>query len=126
MKPLVYLPIAATSISSTTTTADFDLGPYINVGHHQVYGVWAPGIYGADTDELYACHFEESASTVSSDFGDVTDGAFTSQYQDESIAVQVIKFVPTKRYIRAVTTLSGTTPTSINYVGLLVGARFDT
>ena len=126
MKPITYLAIAATVINSTTTTADFDLGPYINVGHQQVHGIWGPGIYGADTDELYACHFEESADTVSANFADITGGAFVSQYQDMSIAAQVIKFVPKKRYIRAVTTLSGTSPTSVNYIGLILGPRFDT
>ena len=121
-----YLPVKAAALDATDTSTEVDLGPYINVGHQAVYGGWAPGITGADTDETYACKFTESADTVDTNFSDVTNGAFTSLTQESTLAVEMIKFVPTKRYIKAVHTLAGTTPTITTFVGLILSPRFDT
>lgn len=123
---VTYIALKEAALTATDTSTEVDLGPYINVGHQQVYGLWGPGITGADTDETYACKITESATTVDSDFADVTGGGFTSLTQESTIAAQMIKFVPKQRYVKAVHTLAGTTPAITSFVGLVLMPRFDT
>lgn len=132
--PIQFVQIQAAALTSDSDdhSSALDLGPYVNAGKRQVKGVWAPAVTGADTDETYDCKFQESdgvsgaATTVSSDWSDVTSGAFAQVAQEATKAFQQITFSVNKRFLRSVTTLGGTTATLQNWVGVILDARFDT
>lgn len=125
---VVFVSIRASTVTSgTTTSTEVDMGPYINVGKREVIGVWAPGRDSTvTTDVSFANKFQESATTVDSDFGDITGGGFTTLGEAFTLAFESIEFPLTKRYLRSYITLSGTTAACLDYTGVIVEARFDT
>lgn len=125
----VFVQLDATaydSDSASYNSAEADLGPYVNSGKRQIQAVWAPAVTGADTDETYNCKLQESASTVDSDFSDISGAAFTQVTSESTKAFQTLLFNTMKRYVRSVVTIAGTSATIQNWVGLLVEPRFDT
>lgn len=118
---------ASTSDSDVAATGDIDLGPYANVGMHQLTGVWINYDNGAatDTDHTYDCKFQAGATTVDSDFSDITGASFT-QVLDGSEGLSQIDFSTNARYLRAYLTMAGTAVNAYNFVGVLVDPRFDT
>lgn len=134
LKMVQIMAGAMTSDSDMHGTA-VDLGPYVHVGKRQCMAIWTPGITGTDTDETYDCKLQESdgvsgaATTVTSDWSDVTSGAFTQAAHNGSAFVetaQAIRFLPTKRFVNALVTLGGTTAAFENHVVLVLQGRFDT
>lgn len=125
---VVFVQIRASTVTSgTTTSTEIDMGPYINVGKRDVIGVWAPGRDSTvTTDVSFANKFQESATTVDSDFGDITGAAFTTLGEAFTLAFESIEFSVTKRYLRTYITLSGTTAAALDYTGIIVESRFDT
>lgn len=130
--PLVFVDLLSSSADSDYTAAgtEIDLGPYCCMDK-TCMAVWAPAWYpevstDSDTDCTFDCKLQQSATTVDSDFGDITDAAFTQVTGDSAHAFQSLVFKPTKRYVRTYIALTGTTPSIINYVGLLLQGRFDT
>ena len=125
---IVFVQIRASTVTSgTTTSTEIDMGPYINVGGREVIGVWAPGRDSTvTTDVSFANKFQESATTVDSDFADITGAAFTTLGEAFSLAFESIEFAVTKRYLRSYITLSGTTAACLDYTGVILTARFDT
>lgn len=117
--------IAAASDTVTSQSGDLDLGPYVNAGKRQAIGVWAPAITGADTDETYDNKFQEGATTVDSDFADITGAAFTQVTPETTKAFQTIVFPVSKRYLRSVMTIAGTTPGLQNWTGVILQGRWD-
>lgn len=118
---------ASTSDSDVAATPDLDLGPYIHTGVRELDGVWMMYDLGAatDTDHTYDCKFQDAATTVDSDFGDITGGGFT-QVLDGSEGLSQISFKTMKRYIRGYLTMGGTAVDAINWVGVITTPRFDT
>lgn len=115
MREITVLSLLAAQVASTTQTgADVDLGNYANVGGREIKAILTAHSAGADTDESLTVTVEESATTVSSDFAAISGAAFTAHLQETADAVQELHFVATKRYIRAVATIAGTTP-SFNF-----------
>ena len=127
-KNVIFVSIRASTVTSATTTStEIDMGPYINVGKREVIGVWAPGRDSTVTTDIsFANKFQESATTVDSDFADITGAAFTTLGEAFSLAFESIEFVVTKRYLRSYATIAGTTAAVIDYTGVIVEARFDT
>jgi hypothetical protein len=126
---IVFVQIRASTVTSgTTTSTEIDMGPYINVGGREVIGVWAPGRDSTCTsDASFANKFQESATTVDSDFGDITGGGFTTVTDNTfSLAFDVIEFPVTKRYLRSYITLTGGTAACLDYTGVILTARADT
>lgn len=120
---------ASTLDSDATFSAELDLGPYVNAGKHQIIGVWAPSVMSlaTDTDGTYDNKFQESATTVDSDFSDISGAAFTQVLTNAVLAWQFTSpFVTNKRYIRSVVTITGTAPSLGDYTAVLLEPRFDT
>ncbi len=115
---------------STMASSELDLGPYVNAGKRMITGVWAPvptTAAATDTDTTFDNKFQESATTVDSDFSDISGAAFTQLVQATGTpAFQTVNFSTNKRYIRSVITLGGTAASMFDYTGVLVGTRFDT
>lgn len=124
---VVFVSIRASTVTSgTTTSTEIDMGPYINVGKREVIGVWAPGRDSTvTTDVSFANKFQESATTVDSDFADITGAAFTTLGEAFALAFESIEFMVTKRYLRSYITLSGTTAAALDYTGVILQARAD-
>lgn len=116
---------AGTSDTAAQST-ELDLGPYVNVGKKQAYAFLTCAFTGTDTDESATFKLQESATTVSSDYGDVTSGGFTAVTAESAAAIQSLSFVPTKRYIRGYVTEAGTTVAYRFNLGLVLQGRFDT
>lgn len=118
------------SSAGTSDTAgqagEVDLGPYIHVGKHQCKAFLHCHFTGTDTDETVTFKLQESDSTASSDYGDVTNGGFTAVSAESAAAIEAISFLPTKRYIRGYATPTGTTVTYAFAIGLVMQGRFDT
>lgn len=102
--------IAQQRATSTVTGSDVDLGNYANVGGREMKAVLAIDSAGTDTDETCDVKLQEAATTVSSDFADISGATFTQYTQESAAAVEEIHFRAQSRYIRAVATLAGTTP----------------
>lgn len=110
MRELGVLQLHAATLSATAAGADVDLKDTIHVGRREVMAILTAIPSGADTDETLAYKLQESATTVDSDFSDITGGAFTSITQESTAAVEKIFCNVAKRYVRAYATLGGTTP----------------
>lgn len=127
---LRFVQVRAATLDSDATmaSAELDLGPYVNSGKVQITGVWAPVVTSAssDTDGTYDNKWQESATTVDSDFSDISGAAFTQVLSNDALAFQTVTFTTNKRYIRSLITLGGTAAGLASYSGVLVGARFDT
>jgi hypothetical protein len=129
---LVDLVSGAVTSDTASASAEVDLGPYTAVGR-QCLALWAPATYGivstdSTTDQTFNAKIQESATTVDSDFSDVTSGAFTQTVgSDTAHAWQSLKIQPLKRYLRAYTAIAGGgNGTLLNYIGLVLQGRFDT
>ena len=124
----------------TVTTADLsgevDLAPYINVGKSEVKAFLFASKNALTSDEqepatttdtTLGYTIQESETTASSDFGDAvatfTSLAFTT---DLSEAFEELHFVPTKRYVRGVADIAGTTPALALSSGIVAVKRFTT
>ena len=106
--------------------AELDLGPYVNVGKREAQAIVFCTFDGTDTDETVTFKLQESATTVSSDYGDVTDGDFAAVAAESAMAIETIKFLPTKRYLRGYATPTGTTVTYHFAIAVVLQGRFDT
>lgn len=126
---VVFVQIRASTVTSgTTSSTEIDLGPYINVGKREIIGVWAPGRDSTATSDLsFANKFQEAATTVDSDFADITGAAFTTVTDNTfTLAFESIEFVATKRYLRSYATITGGTAAALDYTGVILQSRFDT
>ena len=124
---VVFVQLRASTVTSATTNdTEIDMGPYINVGKREVVGVWAPARdTTTTTDCTFDNKFQEAATTVDSDFADITGGAFTQVSGENTLAFQSIEFVVTKRYLRSYATIAGTTAAFTDYTGIIAEARYD-
>lgn len=125
---LVSVNAATLDSDAGAQTTEIDLGPYVNSGHRQITAIWAPTWIGAasDTDFTFDLKFQESATTASTDYGDITGAAFTQVTAVTGYAWQTITFNTMKRYVRAYWTLAGTAVSVMDYTALLLEPRFTT
>jgi len=115
--------LAPQRATSTVTGADVSLVGYVNPGGRQMKAILSAFSAGSDTDETCDVKLQESTTTVSSDFADITGAAFTQVAQETAAALQTIHFQATKKYIRAIATLAGTTPAFDISLGVLAQKR---
>lgn len=89
--------LATTDDSST----EVDLAPYIHVGGREIKGILAvQASTDSTSDDTVTVNFQESATTASSDFADITGATFTAVAFDSMPANQSIHFQAAKRYVR--------------------------
>lgn len=119
---------ASTGDSDVAATNEIDLGPYVHAGVIELEGVWLFHDLGvaSDTDHTFDCHFEESATTVDSDFSDISGASFTQGTTASDDNVNQISFTAVDRYLRAYLTMGGTAVSAYNLVGVIAIPRFDT
>lgn len=126
-KGVTAFQLAAAKISTTTTHADVDLaGNVASVGKRQVMAtatIFPRASTDPATDETCDVKIQEADSTASTDFADITGAAFTQVADESTAASETIYFPVTKRYVRAVSTLAGTTPAFTVGVTLFVENR---
>lgn len=119
-----------TSSAATSDTAgqsgEVDLGPYVHVGKRQAQAVLHCHFTGTDTDETVTFKLQESADTVAGNYTDITGAAFTAVTAESAAAMEAIKFLPTKRYVRGYATSSGTSVTYVFGIALILQGRYDT
>lgn len=131
-EPLSVVSLRASTVnlvdSDATAVAsnEVDLGPYIHTGKREAIAFWCPVIIGTDTDETYDNKLQEASSTVDSDFGDIDGASFTQVTPETAGAIQFLRFLPTKRYVRSYLELGGTTASIRDWTGLVLSGRFDT
>jgi hypothetical protein len=109
--------------TSTITGADVDLQGRIT--NRQLKAI-ATVLWTAagDSDETVDITLEESDTTVASDFAAITGAAFTTIQDDQSPALAEIHFRTDKRYIRAIATMAGTTPSFTVGVACVAEMRY--
>lgn len=126
-KAATALQLAAAKITSTTSHAEKDLaGNVASVGKRQVMAtatIFPRASTDPATDETCDSKIQESATTADTDFGDITGAAFTQVADESTAASETIYFPVTKRYVRAVSTLAGTTPAFTVGITLFVENR---
>lgn len=110
MRELKALQLHAKNLSASEDGAEIDLAQYIHVGGREMKAIASIIPTGADTDETCDYKLQESATTASSDFADITGATFTQVAQGATAALEEIHFQASERYIRGVATLAGTTP----------------
>lgn len=98
------------ALSSSTNGAAVDMQGSV-FGRRSIKGVLMCLPTGGDANETCDVKFQESNTTVSGDFVDITGASFSQVTQPGGASTQQINFPLRKRYIRAVVTLAGTTPT---------------
>ena len=128
-EPIKVVSLWSSSAGTSDTAAqsgELDLGPYVNVGKRQAQAILFCTFDGTDTDETVTFKLQEADSTASSDYGDVTDGGFTAVAAESAMGFEVIKFLPTKRYLRGYATPTGTTVTYHFAIGVVLQGRYDT
>ena len=101
--------IPAELATATITGGDVDLQGRIT--NRQLKAI-AIGLWTAagDSNEVCDITIEESDTTVASDFAAISGAAFTQWIDDDTPYLEEIHFRTDKRYIRAVATMAGTTP----------------
>ena len=125
---LVLIRAASLTSDSTMASGELDLGPYVESGKREIGGVWGyvPNSASTDTDGTYDNKFQESATTVDSDFSDITGAAFTQVAASDTAALQQIAFSTNKRYIRSLITLGGTVAKVIDFTAVRLTTRMST
>ena len=112
---LVGLPAA-----TTTTNGDgaaIDLQPYVASGWREIKAHLNCGTITGTTGTL-TIKVQESTTTTSGDFSDITGAAFAEL--STATGGETIHFQTNKRYVRFVRTVGGDTPSFVNAVSLVV------
>ncbi len=102
--------LIVTRATATVEGNDVDLQGLITPGGREMKAILNFVAIGADTDETLVVTIEESDDTVAANFATVA--TFASQGQETASGQLELHFVPgaSKRFLRAVATLAGTTP----------------
>lgn len=114
--------------SDVAATNEIDMGPYVHTGVMELEAFWVPFSISTDatTDKVFDAKLQEAATTVDSDFSDISGAAFTQATLATVGALQQLSVTVTKRYLRGYLTMGGTSVDGINVLGVVVTPRFDT
>lgn len=120
--------LSSSGDSDAAGSNEIDLAPYVHVGVAELDAFWVPFSISTDatTDKVFDCKLQEAATTVDSDFSDISGAAFTQATLATVGTLQQLPVAVTKRYLRAYVTMGGTSVDGINVVGVVVKPRFDT
>lgn len=115
MREIAVLGLARAQVSATGSSTEVDVSKYyVSPGTREMMAVISALPTGADADETLDSKLQESATTVDSDFTDISGASFTQLTQPTAAgALQAIYFsmASGKKYVREAHTLAGTTPT---------------
>ena len=93
----------------TAYGADLDFQKYfVNPGKRPMKAVLCAGITSTDSG-TFNYKLQESATTVDSDYSDISGAAFTAIGDSDTLAAQELEFYTNKRYIRGTGTIAGGT-----------------
>lgn len=111
MRELAVL-LSQANVTTTAALPEVDISKYyVSPARREMMATAVIFPTGADTDEVTDVKLQESATTVDSDFTDITGATFTQVAQEDTPAVQQIFFMTkaTTKYVRAHHTGAGTT-----------------
>jgi hypothetical protein len=111
MRAIAALKLEAGSITTTAASAELNLQKYfVSPGKREMKAVLVAIPRGAGTDSgTLDYKLQESATTVDSDFADITGAAFTQVTEATSAAPESIHFFTAKQFVRGYATVAGTT-----------------
>ena len=113
MREYVVLNMNNAEVQSTSVVngSDVDLLPYAH-GYRELKGfLFDHSSSDTTTDCTIDVKFQESATTASSDFSDISGATFTQVLPADAAGQQEIHFQAAQRYIRSVVTPDGTAAT---------------
>jgi hypothetical protein len=100
----------ATAVGSEVSLQNIYLSP----GAHEMAATWS-AIYGGSDTGTATLKLQESTSSSTADYADITGAAFTAAADTDTTAVNetiYFKTKPLSKYIRGVCTISGTSAAS--------------
>jgi hypothetical protein len=106
---LVYQTQTVQRMTQTITGSALDM----LAGDGRCFAILNMGLFNATS---LAVKFQESTTTTTTDFGDITGAAFATQTTTQTTP-QMITFDRSKRYVRSIATFSGTTIDTALLVG---------
>ena len=93
----------------TLTGTEIDFQKYfVNPGKREMKAVLAAGITSTDSG-TFNYKLQDAATTVDSDFADITGATFAQVGDSDTLAMQSIHFYTAKRYVRGSATIAGGT-----------------
>lgn len=101
------------AVTASAALTDVDIRKnFVSPGRRQLMATAVIVPTGTDTDETSTVKLQESATTVDSDFTDISGAAFTAVAQGATPSVEQLFFqtLTTTKYLRGYHTAAGTTP----------------
>jgi len=107
---LYALQLDCGNVAATGAGTEVDLQKnFVSPGKREMKCVYGAVEAGAASDSgTFTYKLQESATTVDSDFSDISGAAFTAQGDSDTAAIQTIHFFTNKRFIRGYRTLGAT------------------
>ncbi len=109
---------AGAAITSTTNHPSLDLSPYANIGRHEMKAILSAGAVGG-TSPSFAVKIQDSPDN--STFTDISGASYAAITANQGATE--LHFKTNNRYVRAVTTVTGTSPTAVLECVLLAEVR---
>lgn len=103
----IYPPAAA--VTTNTNAAAVDLAPYANVGRREMKAVFGAVMQSGTTAVVMKIQENTTSGAGDGGWSDISGATKTLTTEGGLNTTNTIHFSTTKRYIRAVATLSGTT-----------------
>lgn len=113
--------ISASTVTTTTTGSAIDLSGLENPGGHNLLAVLDVPTIAGTTPNLNV-KIQESATTASTSFTDITGAAFTAVTTSGSVPV-TLTFKTIQRYVRAVATFDANTTSATLHVDIIGSNR---
>lgn len=114
--------LPAATVTTDGNGANIDLQTYVGSGHRQLAARLSCGTI-TGTQGTLDIKVQESTTTTSGDFTDISGAAFTQLVT--TTGGETIHFLTNKRYVRFVKTVGGTSPSYVVSVALLVQNRLS-
>lgn len=111
MRMARLLSLHNAKIAATAAGTEVDLQKsFVSPGKREMKAVSAPILATSDSGGTIAIKLQHSATTVDSDFSDISGASFTTLTDDGTAKTpEEIHFFTTKRYVRDYTTISDAT-----------------
>ena len=118
MKAAALLTLHNAALAATAAGNTVDLAKYfVNPGKREMKAVFAPILATSDSGGTLAYKLQHAATTVDSDFSDITGGGFTTVTDNGAAKTpEQIHFFTNKRYVRGYATISDSTTWAITAV----------
>lgn len=104
---LYFTKLAAATLSSSAADTEVDLSKnFVEPGKRPIAAVLTAYNAVSSDSGIFDYKIQESATTVDSDFTDITGAAFTQLNEGSTVAPEVIQFNTTKQYVRGYHTVT--------------------